>query len=275
MNMLFKIKIFLIRLICYEKPLRVAIVRYFSLKFKFFRPHYESALYEISKEAKRLGINQISAIELGVAGGNGLVSLEKYAKKISKTTGITIKTYGFDFGEGLPPTQNVYDLPFYWKVGIFKSNEDFLSKKCNSKIYYGDIKDTAKVFFNEVEAPIAFVSVDLDFYSSTKSFLDLISINKNKFLPRSYFYFDDLFSPENYNYEFNGEMKAIKEFNKSHKSIKLGSSIDHIHNFKFPLCKSSIFTLHVFDNDKYLNYVGFDDEDTLEFGSSKVRKGLF
>lgn len=275
MNIIYKLKILLIRIICYEKPLRVALIRYLSLKFKSFRPNYESPLYEIAKEAKRLGFKEISALELGVAGGNGLVSLEKYANKISKIVGITIKTYGFDFGEGLPPSQNIFDLPFYWKVGIFKSNEKLLSKKCQSKIYYGDIKDTAKIFFNEVKAPIGFVSIDLDFYSSTKSFLDLISINRSKFLPRSYFYFDDLYSPENYNCDFNGEMKAIHEFNESFQFVKLGSSIDHIHNFKFPLCKSSIFTLHVFDNINYLDYVGYDDEDTLDFGSKKVRKGLF
>lgn len=265
----------IIRILCYEKPLRVALIRYLSLKFKFFRPHYESPLYEIAKEAKKLGHNEIAALELGVAGGNGLICLEKYAKKISKIVGITIKTYGFDFGDGLPPSKNTYDLPFYWKDGIFKSNEKLLSEKCNSKIYYGDIKDTAKIFFNEVSSQIAFVSVDLDFYSSTKNFLDLISINRNKFLPRSYFYFDDLFSPENYNCDFNGEMKAIHEFNNSNEFVKLGSSIDHIHNFKFPLCRSSIFTLHVFDNKNYFDYVGYDDEDTLDFGSKKVRKGLF
>ena len=31
--------------------------------------------------AKKLGINQVSAIELGVAGGAGIISLEKYKKK--------------------------------------------------------------------------------------------------------------------------------------------------------------------------------------------------
>ena len=40
MKFLFKIKLFIIRLICYEKPLRVVFAKYLSLMFKTFRPHY-------------------------------------------------------------------------------------------------------------------------------------------------------------------------------------------------------------------------------------------
>ena len=79
LNLLFK------RVICYEKPLRVALLAYLGLKFKTFKPHYESILYEACLEAKKLGINQVSVIELGVAGGAGIVSLEKYKKKREKS----------------------------------------------------------------------------------------------------------------------------------------------------------------------------------------------
>ena len=79
LNLLFK------RIVGYEKPLRVALLGYLSLKFKTFKPHYESILYEACLEAKKLGINQVSVIELGVAGGAGIVSLEKYKKKREKS----------------------------------------------------------------------------------------------------------------------------------------------------------------------------------------------
>ena len=81
-NYFFKIKLFLTRLLCYEKPYRVVFTKYLSLIFKSFRPHYESILYEACLEAKKLGINHVSALELGVAQGNGIVALEKYKKKI-------------------------------------------------------------------------------------------------------------------------------------------------------------------------------------------------
>ena len=76
----FKIKLFLTRILCYEKPYRVVLTKYLSLIFKSFRPHYESILYESCLEAKKLGIDHVSALELGVAQGNGIVALEKYNK---------------------------------------------------------------------------------------------------------------------------------------------------------------------------------------------------
>ena len=63
----FKIKLFLVRLLCYEKPLRVVFTKYLSLLFKTFRPHYESVLYEGCLEAKKLGFNEVCVLELGVA----------------------------------------------------------------------------------------------------------------------------------------------------------------------------------------------------------------
>ena len=77
----YKIKILILRIIGYEKPLRVAILKYLSLKYKTFRPHYETILYQSCLEANKLGYNEVSILELGVAGGNGIISLENYKKK--------------------------------------------------------------------------------------------------------------------------------------------------------------------------------------------------
>ena len=69
MNYLFyKIKILFLRILGYEKTLRVALLKYLSLKFTTFRPHYETLIYESSKNAIKLGHNEINIIELGVAG---------------------------------------------------------------------------------------------------------------------------------------------------------------------------------------------------------------
>tara|TARA_B100000787_G_scaffold168651_1_gene157823 strand:+ start:166 stop:411 length:246 start_codon:yes stop_codon:yes gene_type:complete len=78
---LFKLRIFFLRVLGYEKPLRVALLKYLSLKFKQFRPHYETILLETCLEAIKLGYKEVTVLELGVAGGNGIISLEKYKKK--------------------------------------------------------------------------------------------------------------------------------------------------------------------------------------------------
>ena len=111
-----------------------------QVKYKTFKPHYETVLLESCKEAKKLGINKISVLELGVAGGNGIIALEKYKKSIEKHLDVKIDIYGFDTGEGMPPTNLKEDLPFVWKQGIYKVDKEALSKKIKSKIFYGDIK---------------------------------------------------------------------------------------------------------------------------------------
>ena len=136
----YRLKIFLLRIWGYEKPLRVAILKYLSIKYKQFRPHYETILLESCIEAKKLGYTEVSALELGVAGGNGIISLEKYKTKIQKLYNIKINIYGFDTGEGLPVINDKLNLPFLWKSGDYKVDKKKLENKVNSKIIYGDIK---------------------------------------------------------------------------------------------------------------------------------------
>ena len=105
-SFLYKIKILLLRILGYEKPLRVALLKYLSLKFTNFRPHYETLIYEASKSSIKLGYSEINVIELGVAGGDGIKSLIKYKKKVEKVLKIKINIIGFDTGSGLPKTMD-------------------------------------------------------------------------------------------------------------------------------------------------------------------------
>jgi hypothetical protein len=89
---LYKLKIFIFRIFGYDKPLRVAFLKYLSLKYKKFCPHYETILLESSNEAKKIGYKEVSVLELGVAGGNGIISLENSSIDIKKQFNIlTIK----------------------------------------------------------------------------------------------------------------------------------------------------------------------------------------
>jgi len=270
MNFLYKLKIFFLRVIGYEKPLRVAILKYLSLKYKVFKPHYETILLESCKEAKKLGINNVSVLELGVAGGNGIIALEKYKKSIESYLKIKIDIYGFDTGEGMPRSNLKEDLIFVWKQGQYKIDKDLIGKKTNSKIFYGDVKNTINDFIKLNPNKICSIFFDLDYYSSTKAFLDQINNLKKYLLPRVLCYFDDLHVPEKYISDVNGELLAINEFNSSNTNCKLGASIDHVMDFKFPLAKNSIYMLHVFDNPDYNKFIGFAYGDDSDIKSRKI-----
>ena len=261
MNFFFyKLKLLFLRVLCYEKPLRVAFTKFLSLKFSNFRPHYESLIYETSKNAIKLGFNEISVVELGVAGGNGIKSILKYKRKIEKILDIKINIVGFDTGTGLPNSDLKEDLPYFWKQGDYTNiNLKDLEKEDSSiKIYEGNISSTIDKYILENKIKIGLIFFDLDLYSSTKLFLDMIPAlsEKKLLLPRVFCYFDDLFVADYTLNDINGEPLAIKEFNNQFKKIKLGKTFDHITDFKFPLAKGQIYTLHDFDNENYNKYIG-------------------
>ena len=76
----YKLKLLFLRVLCYEKPLRVAFTKFLSLKFSNFRPHYESLIYETSKNAIKLGFNEISVVT-SVSNDDILLKLKEKLKK--------------------------------------------------------------------------------------------------------------------------------------------------------------------------------------------------
>ena len=69
-----------------------------------------------------------------------------YKKRIQKVLNIKIDIYGFDMGSGMPESSIPEDLPFYWKQGQYKTDKELLARTVNSKIIYGNIKDTVDEF---------------------------------------------------------------------------------------------------------------------------------
>ena len=255
--MFFKICLLIKRILFYEKPLRVAIFKYLLSFFPTIRPHYESMLYEAALDAKKLSINKISVLELGVSYGNGIRSLEKYKKNIKKILDIDVDIYGFDMGTGMPISDNIYDPTFVWKSGEFSNNSNLNLK---SKIFFGNISDTINQFIKLNPPPINLIIFDMDYYSSTSSFLNQIE-NLKKFLaPRVICYFDNLFS-RHYICEFNGELKAINEFNNKNIDIKIGKLLDDVENYRFPMAKNGIYILHNFNHVDYDKYIGPNSEN--------------
>ncbi|NQV80721.1 MAG: hypothetical protein HQ495_09210 [Alphaproteobacteria bacterium] len=135
------------RVIQFPYPLRIALIELAMIAFTRVRPHYYSGLFESATLAHRLGVKRISAIEFGVAGGAGLVALERYAARVTRATSVEIDVFGFDMISGLPKPTDYRDMPYAWKEGFFKSDKEKLEKKLKRAIVIeGNISETLPKF---------------------------------------------------------------------------------------------------------------------------------
>jgi hypothetical protein len=182
-------------------------------------------MLEAARLAKALGLSEISAIEFGVAGGNGLIEMEKIADIIERESGVKFHIFGFDLESGLPESSDYRDMPYTWKPGFFKMDRKKLeSRLSRARLVIGDVKETVATFFKiYTPPPIGFISFDLDLYSSTKKAFALFEDeNMKNFMPRTYCYFDDIIGDHNeVHCRYVGELLAIDEFNEGHEFRKL------------------------------------------------------
>ena len=90
--------------------------------------------------------------------------------------------------------------------------------KDNITYIIGDVKDTAKTFFEEYSpAPFGCIFFDVDYYTSTLAAFEIFNTDSKNRLPRVACHFDDISGTN----EFLGELCAIKEFNKTHETMKI------------------------------------------------------
>jgi hypothetical protein len=192
-----------------------------SFDFKFYnglheRPNYAHILTEGALLAKRLGLKRVSAVEFGVASGNGLLAMERLADQVEARHGVAFEIYGFDTGRGLPPPVDYRDLPYHWQEGFFAMDVPVLQAKLKrAKLVLGDVRETSKTFFQTHDpAPIAAVAHDFDYYSSTVAALQMFNAPSSYFLPRVFCYFDDVIGGpiELYN-NYTGQLGAIADYN--------------------------------------------------------------
>lgn len=218
------------------------------------RPEYVWGSLHGAYLAKTIGINSVSLIELGVAGGNGLVALERIGAEIQRHLGVTVAVYGFDTGTGLPPPKDVRDCPNIFSEGGFPMDVERLrSRLISAEVVLGPVRDTIGAFLESGPAPVAFVSFDLDLYSSTKEAMPLIEADRNLLLPRIHCYFDDI-SGFTYS-DWNGERLAIAEFNDEHEQRKI-SPLYALQHFVPRRCTNDhwipkFFLAHIFDHPLY------------------------
>ena len=199
----------------------VAIFGNYRQKIEFdliIRHHHAYALLNIADQAKSLGYKRTSIIEFGVATGAGLLNLQEIARKVTELTGVGIDVYGFDTGAGMPPPTSFRDHPELYQVGDYPMDLKKLSEKLdkNTQIVLGPISETVKKFTskNFADAPIGFISIDVDYYSSTVDALKVLEHDSTNYLPRIVIYLDDLEDPSHNSY--CGEQGAVNEFVANH-----------------------------------------------------------
>jgi len=188
------------------------------------RPPYLLGVLFGARRALEENVREISVIEFGVAGGNGLLVLEEEAEAVEKELGVSIKVYGFDNGaEGLPDFIGDYrDHPDMWRPGDFPMDESLLRSKLSPRttLILGDVKKTTSAFYNDPRVPpVGFIAVDLDLYSSTTHALRILSTPERRALNHVPIYFDDV--AEAPNHRFAGELLAIEEFNEANTHVKI------------------------------------------------------
>jgi hypothetical protein len=233
----------------YEKRIQYSTIQ---------RPHYGYCVLNAARLAKRLGHRKVAVIEFGVAGGNGLVSLEKHVAEVRKLVDIEIQIFGFDTGRGLPPPTDYRDLPHHWKSGFFAMDLNKLrARLSSSKLVIGNIADTMPIFAREFDpAPIGAIFMDLDYYSSTKDAFKLFDLHRDRLLPRAFVYFDDIIGNDISLFsEYTGVLLAIDEFNAAHDSQKL-SKTTHLAVAPFTeTWHHQIFIYHDFSHPDYCRFV--------------------
>jgi hypothetical protein len=228
------------------------------------RSQYGYCMLHAAGLASRLGLPKISVLEMGVAGGNGLISLEYWKSVIEEYLNIEIEIYGFDTGSGLPELVDYRDVMYNWAAGDFKMNILELKKRLKStKLVLGDVKFTTKDFFESFKpAPIGAIMHDLDMYSSTINSFNLFSASPERFLPRVFNYFDDIVGNENSLYnDFTGERLAISEFNDHTNDMKFSPAYHLIHGENPKSWHNQIYILHNFQNTLYNSYPNFSHQD--------------
>ncbi len=230
------------------------------LRYDIFpRPHYAYCIYHGARLAKMLGYEAISVLEFGVAGGNGLVEMERLADQVKKLFDVQVHIYGFDTGGGLPEPIDYRDLPYVWQPGFYEIDFERLEKRLKgAEVIFGDVSDTLGDFLSRKDlAPIGAVAFDLDYYSSTVSALKIFETHSSALLPRAFCYFDDVISSENgIHCEEVGPLLAIREYNEKSDGRHLGQ----ISGFKGRRSRPAgwneqIYVHHDFNHPDYSTYI--------------------
>lgn len=196
------------------------------------RSFYYAALKRlngIQSRPDRIARQSISYYEFGVGWGSTLSLYLRALKDFCKDEHLNLANYNiflFDSFEGLPGKKGIEDDSPEWSEGMFahtieevkrvirkrKMNPDSDNFRFIKGLYEQTLTPDLRQRF--AQTPPDIVTVDVDYYSSTKAVLEWL----RPMLPSgSLFYFDDVWSFDGS--PNRGERKAIHEFNKDGRGI--------------------------------------------------------
>ena len=208
--------------------------------------HYPMGLAHGVLQALYSGYTKITAIEFGVGTGGSFRNLLKAAEYYRQQFNIEIEIYGFDNGTGLPdPIPGYKDHPEIWSQGQFVApNLEVWQTQLPPWAHFvvGDINKTISKFkekFAQDDSKIAFVSVDVDYYSSSAAAFKIFEMPATCYVPAVPIHMDDIISLITFS-KYAGQELAINEFNDAHELRKLERK-DHFRIQNFHVC-------HIFDH---------------------------
>lgn len=216
------------------------------------RRQHAYGLLKAADDAKARGLREVTVVELGVASGTGLLNICEVGRRVTEETGVGFRVVGFDTGEGMPPPTDYRDHPELYKEGWFPMDREALERSlpANAEIHFGPIGETIRSFTEALgpQAPLAFATLDVDFYSSSKDALLLFEGRADAYLPYVTLYVDDLALSTHT--RFAGELLAIREFNDEHRLRKLDWdwNLANTRVFKRAEWLTHMFKLHVLDH---------------------------
>ncbi len=217
------------------EPLHLNILSLFIMAFGswrskvafdlIMRPHNAFCILDAAKRCNHYGIKKMAICEFGVAGGAGLVNMAIIAKTVSKITGVDIRVFGFDTGEGMPWSPVDYrDHPEHYSVGNFKMDVEKLKANLpdNTELVLGEAAKTIPAFLSRMEIEnycVGYIVVDVDYYTSTVDVLTLFDGKPILYLPLVNIYLDDIGDPTHH--PSAGELLAVEEFNNTRPLRKI------------------------------------------------------
>lgn len=216
------------------------------------RHPYAYGILRAAQLAKESGFRSVTVAEFGVASGAGLMNMASIARQVSKETGVSFQIHGFDSGTGMPPARDYRDHPELYQEGDFPMDVAGLKAVLppNVKLHLGDLAGTVKPFLDSLDgtAPIGFVSIDVDYYSSAVEVLEVFKGPPSAYLPLATVYADDVTLPT-HNAKA-GELLALAEFNSSmpYRQIEPHACFETWRIFRRADWLKQIRFLHVLDH---------------------------
>ena len=230
------------------------------------RPHYVWGVLQGAALGKVLGLERVSVIEVGVAGGAGLLAMESAVEHCERLVDIKIDVYGFDTGVGVPKPIDYRDTPYKWSEGYYPCDMSALKKRLRrAQLRIGLLKDSIPAFTKQLPAPIAFVGFDTGMYTGTKDAMHLFDAGHGLLIPRLPCSFRSAVGKDVT--EFGGELLAISECNSTHESRKLSRIPGLTYFVPAKYCGwwiEMMYCLHVFDHPLYGNPDAYEQSAVID-----------